>query len=73
VGAVCWINCELVCSGKMGWEFRDDWGVRCVAGGGLGLLHGQVLVLGGRDKNGQRDEGDASMMEWGRRERGARR
>jgi hypothetical protein len=57
----------------MGWEFRDDWGVRCVAGGGLGLLHGQVLVLGGRDKSGQKDGSDASMMEWGRRERRARR
>jgi hypothetical protein len=44
-----------------------------VAGGGLGLLHGQVLVLGGRDESGQKDGSDASMMEWGRREKGARR
>jgi hypothetical protein len=41
VGIVCWINSEMVCSGKVGWGFRDDWGARCVAGGRLGLLHRQ--------------------------------
>jgi hypothetical protein len=63
----------MVCSGKVEWGFHDDWGVRCVASGRLGLLHGHVLVLGGKDENGRRDGSDASMMEWGRRERGTRR
>jgi hypothetical protein len=36
-------------------------------------VHTLGVGLGGKDENGRRDGSDASVMEWGRRERGARK
>jgi hypothetical protein len=61
LGAVWLADYEMVYLGKVGWGFHDGWGVRCVAGVGLGLLFGRG------------DGSDDSVRQWGCRERVARK